>query len=90
MKPTLGFAAMLLLVLSGCSTDKHMLEPGHDKRAEVSPEMPSHRQQPPVDRTPYGLTSAYDGPFTYCPDDVMERDTCQDAFDADLDCTRLP
>ena len=27
-----------LLLPGGCSTYKHMLEPGHDKRQEVSPE----------------------------------------------------
>ncbi len=37
----LGLAA--LLSQSGCSTNRHLLEPGHDKRQEVSPEIPSRR-----------------------------------------------
>jgi hypothetical protein len=37
----LGLAA--LLGQSGCSTNRHLLEPEFDKRQEVSPELPTHR-----------------------------------------------
>lgn len=38
MKWFLILGLTLLLGPTGCSTYKHLLEPGHDKRKEVSPE----------------------------------------------------
>ena len=39
----MGFAAVPLLAVTGRSTHQHVLEPGHDKRVDVRPEMPVHR-----------------------------------------------
>ena len=42
----LGLAS--LLCQSGCSTNRHLLEPGHDKKEELSPELPTIRGCCPV------------------------------------------
>ncbi|HLY75064.1 MAG TPA: hypothetical protein VKU80_13165 [Planctomycetota bacterium] len=54
MKVLMGLGLASLLWQSGCSTNRHLLEPGHDKREDVSPELPTKRACCSVDNCDCG------------------------------------